>query len=195
MKKYKINEIFYSPQGEGARSGSMNVFIRFSGCDMTCGFCDTEFESGIDMKANEIVQRVVELMPEPRSVILTGGEPALQYDEELQSALEAAGAMIAIETNGGTKLKARTDWISISPKVAEHVVETNFPEGASELRYVRHLGQAIPSPKIYAAYYYLSPEFRGNMLQRESFDHCLKLVKENPKWRLSVQQHKLWGVR
>lgn len=194
--KYKVNEIFYSIQGEGARAGTPNVFVRMSGCDLTCSFCDTEFESGRDMTAEEIARSVADLMPAPRSVILTGGEPTIQYDQELHDALRDAGVTtIAIETNGGTKPKAPVDWVSCSPKVAEHVVAANFPGGVEELRYVRHPGQSIPQPKASARFLYLSPEFRGNKLHPESLEHCIRLVKENPRWSLSVQQHKIWRVR
>lgn len=194
---YKINEIFYSCQGEGARAGSANVFIRFSGCDLTCSFCDTEFESGIERTAGWIADEVARLMPaEPRAVILTGGEPTLQYDDALRDALVAVGVQtIAIETNGGTKPKAAVDWVACSPKVAEHVVAKNFPNGVNELRYVRHPGQGIPQPLVGAQHLYLSPEFRGDVLQKESLAWCIQLVKENPKWKLSTQNHKAWRVR
>ena len=197
MKSYRINEIFYSLQGEGARAGSANVFIRFAGCDLTCVFCDTEFESYTEMTAGGIIDKVEELMQGTIiNVIMTGGEPTLQYDQELcDRLLDASVGVVAIETNGGTKLKAPASWISCSPKVAEHVVAKNFPEGVDELRYVRHVGQGIPKPAVLGTYLYLSPEFNGESLNRDSLDHCIKLIKENPEWRLSVQQHKMWKVR
>lgn len=196
MKTYKINEIFYSVQGEGARAGSANVFVRFSGCDLACGFCDTEFESGVQMSASEIAAKVLAMMPEPRATILSGGEPTLQYDRELHDALrDFKVGMIAIETNGGTKPKAPVDWVSCSPKVAEHVVTANFPDGVDELRYVRHEGQGIPQPLARADHLYLSPQFRGDKLDPASLAACIRLVKENPVWKLSVQQHKIWRVR
>ncbi len=199
MKTYKINEIFYSVQGEGARAGSPNVFVRFAGCDLVCGFCDTEFESGKQMTAQEIVTEVLRLMPHngpaASSVILSGGEPSLQYDEELSLALRSMDIFTAIETNGNNALKAPVDWVSCSPKVAEHVVARNFPKGVSELRYVRHPGQAIPEPKVAAIHRYLSPQFRGDKLDQESLAHCIALVKANTMWSLSVQQHKAWRVR
>ena len=197
---YKINEIFYSIQGEGARAGTPNVFIRFSDCDLTCGFCDTEFKSGKEMTAKEIVSEVLELMPHKgpacSSVILTGGEPSLQYDKELADLFKAMEIYVAIETNGNNALKAPVDWISCSPKVADHVVAKNFPKGVDELRYVRHPGQSIPDCSLIAARRrFLSPQFDGDRLNRDSLTHCIKLVKENPHWELSVQQHKFWGVR
>lgn len=196
MKTYLINEIFYSVQGEGARAGTPNVFVRFSGCDLTCAFCDTEFESGVAMSSSEIARQVMDLMPLPRAVILTGGEPTLQYDQELHDSLRGVGVVtIAMETNGGTKPKAPVDWVCCSPKVAEHVVAANFPDGVSELRYVRHPGQGIPKPAAKAGRLFLSPEFRGDKLDQASLNHCVTLVKANPEWSLSIQMHKAWRVR
>jgi 7-carboxy-7-deazaguanine synthase len=200
VTKYKINEIFYSIQGEGARAGSANVFVRFAGCDLTCGFCDTEFESYTEMTAAQIVAEALRLMPHygpaSCSVILSGGEPTLQYDEELSQAFKKEEIYVAIETNGNNPLKAPLDWVSCSPKVADHVVAKNFPKGVDELRYVRHPGQGIPQAKgIAAIHRFLSPQFSGDKLDRESLEHCVKLVKEHPLWRLSVQQHKSWRVR
>lgn len=199
MKTYKINEIFYSVQGEGARAGSPNVFVRFAGCDLACGFCDTEFESGKPMTAQEIVTEALRLMPHNGpascSVILSGGEPTLQYDEELSLALRSMDIFTAIETNGNNPLKAPVDWVSCSPKVAEHVVAKNFPKGVDELRYVRHPGQSVPEPKVASKRFFLSPQFRGDRLDQESLAHCIALVKANPMWHLSVQQHKAWRVR
>lgn len=197
MRKYGITELFCSPQGEGARTGTINVFIRFQGCDLACGFCDTEFESGRQMTASDISCEAARLMPNgPRAVILTGGEPSLQYDEELYEALRLAGVeFIAIETNGGSKIKAHVDWVSCSPKVAEHVVAANFPEGVNELRYVRHSGQGIPQPKTRAEHLYLSPQFRGDRLDQENLAWCIKLAKEDPRWKISLQTHKFMGVR
>ncbi len=103
---------------------------------------------------------------------------------------------VCIETNGNNALKAPVDWVSCSPKVADHVVAKNFPNGVDELRYVRHPGQGIPEAKgIATRYRFLSPQFSGNFLNRPSLQHCIDLVKQNPMWALSVQQHKSWGVR
>lgn len=194
---YLVNEIFFSLQGEGHRAGTPNVFIRFAGCNLTCGFCDTEFESGKSMSASEIAGQVRKLMPaKPRMVILTGGEPLLQYDKRLEAALRSVDVeVIAVETNGSKRPKAKLDWVCCSPKVAEHVVELNFPDGIDELRYVRHIDQAIPKPLVKSYWHFLSPEFNGDQPNRENLDWCIKLCKENPKWRLSLQQHKVWGVR
>jgi 7-carboxy-7-deazaguanine synthase len=193
---YLVNEIFYSIQGEGARAGTANVFVRFTGCNLTCSFCDTEFESGRDMTAEDIASQASRLMPEPLSVILTGGEPLLQYDAPLLDALRRAGARtIAVETNGAVKPAAHVDYIACSPKVAEHVMAANFPGGVNELRYVRSEGQGIPRPRVAAKAYFISPMFQGDRLKRQDLEWCAELVKQNPEWRLSVQLHKAIGVR
>ncbi len=194
---YKVNEIFYSVQGEGARAGSADVFIRFGGCNLTCSYCDTDFESYFEMTAEEIAAQVAGFMPEPRNVILTGGEPLLQYDRELFDALRdlAKVGLIACETNGSVAPKAHLDYIALSPKVAEHVLVKNFQFPVDELRYVRAVGQPLPRPKLKADHLFLSPRADGDMVGRENLEYCIGLVKSNPRWRLSVQQHKIWRVR
>lgn len=195
---YRINEIFYSLQGEGTLAGTPNVFVRFAGCNLTCGFCDTEFESGIDMDASDIAHRVKELMPKNTTVILTGGEPLLQYDQALCNAFSAENVkLIACETNGSVPAKARVDWIACAPKVAEHVVKQNFPNGVQELRYARQVGQALPRPQVVSLEKFLCPIFNGNQLDRLNLEHCINLIKNHPDegWRLSIQQHKVWRIR
>jgi organic radical activating enzyme len=125
-------------------------------------------------------------------VILTGGEPALQVDRELIDALHAAGYHLAIETNGSIELPAGIDWITVSPKVAEHAVRQRF---AHEVKYVRGYGQAIPKTVVQAEHKLISPAFEGNELEPRTLEWCIRLVKENPAWRLSMQMHKTWGIR
>ena len=115
MKKKKINEIFYSLQGEGFHSGVPSVFVRFSGCNLRCPFCDTQHEDGLEMTEDEIF-REVNRYP-ANWVILTGGEPSLFIDTDFISKLKAAtGKKIAIETNGTRPLPEGIDWITVSPK-------------------------------------------------------------------------------
>lgn len=202
--KYRINEIFYSLQGEGVRAGTPNVFIRFSGCNMQCakepgekspgGFdCDTEFESGTWMDAQEILRAARDLAPTCRAVIWTGGEPGLQLDQPLVDLFKTEKHFQAIETNGSVQLPAGLDWICCSPKVAEHALKL---EAASEVKYVRSSGMGIPKPRIKADHYLISPAFDpGGTVPRGTMAYCIQLCKDNPPWRLSVQQHKMWGVR
>lgn len=213
IRSYMVNEVFLSVQGEGARAGTSNVFVRFAGCNLTCakdgeaGFdCDTEFRSHSPLSAAEIIAVAREKWgPTGRdnqriSFILTGGEPLLQVDTELLAALEPVANTIAIETNGTQKLPElptwfnRVMWVSCSPKTAEHTLRV--ATSVDELRYVRHEGQGIPRPVLQATHHFLSPAWDVDAAQtRRNVDWCMRLVHENPQWRLSVQMHKLWQVR
>ena len=198
MEKYRINEIFYSVQGEGVRAGCPSLFLRFSKCNLLCtvashGFdCDTEFESGDDLTTGEIVAALVDLSGDCRWVVLTGGEPGLQVDDELVDALHCAGYRLAIETNGTVALPSGLDWVTVSPKVPEEALRQRQ---ADEVKYVRAAGQGIPETVVRADHYLISPAFDGDVLRPETLAWCLELVRRNPGWRLSVQQHKGWGVR
>jgi len=198
MDRYRVNEIFYSLQGEGVRAGTPNFFLRLSRCNLACkvethGFdCDTEFESGRWMTPAEILAEFRQLSERCDWVILTGGEPALQVDRELIDFLHAAGYKLAIETNGSLELPEGIDWITVSPKVAEHAVRQRR---ADEVKYVRGHGQAVPKTVVEADHYLLSPAFEGMEADPRALEWCIRLCKDNPPWRLSVQQHKLWRVR
>lgn len=197
-KAYRINEIFYSLQGEGVRAGTANLFLRFSGCNLSCsketeGFdCDTEFQSGRSWSIVEIQKEFLTLAPDCRWVILTGGEPSLQLDDHFVTTLKTWGYKIAIETNGTRALPEGIDWICVSPKTAEHSLRQKF---AHELKYVRSYGMGIPKPSVKAEHYLLSPAFEAESMPRRNLEWCMQLVRENPEWRLSVQQHKIWNVR
>ena len=198
MKTYRVNEIFYSLQGEGVRAGTPGLFLRFSGCNQNCttdtvGFdCDTEHAVGREMTLGQIVEELRSAGPRCRWVILTGGEPALQVDRELTDGLHAAGYRLAIETNGSIELPAGLDWITVSPKVPEEAIRQRF---AHEVKYVRAYGQPIPSTTVEAEHRLISPAFAGSELDPRTLDWCIRLVRDNPGWRLSVQMHKLWRIR
>lgn len=198
MKTYKINEWFYSLQGEGIRAGEPSIFLRFSNCNMKCskaveGFdCDTEFDSGERWTLDQIVKNLRELSKDCQWVVLTGGEPSLQVDDEFIDRLHANGFKLAIESNGTKTLSSKLDWICISPKSSEASIEQRT---ANEVKYVLSAGMPLPTPTIYADRYLLSPAFEGTNLPPENLNWCIELCKKNPTWRLSVQQHKGWGVR
>jgi 7-carboxy-7-deazaguanine synthase len=198
MDRYLVNEIFYSLQGEGVRAGAPSFFLRLAKCNLACkvethGFdCDTEFESGRWMTPAEILDELRQLSGSCEWVVLTGGEPALQVDSEMIDALHAAGYKLAVETNGSMELPEGIDWITVSPKVAEHAIRQRK---ADEVKYVRGYGQAIPRTVVAAEHYLISPAFEGDRLDPRTLDWCIRLCKENPPWRLSVQQHKAWKVR
>jgi len=198
VKAFRINEIFYSVQGEGTRAGSPNLFIRFQGCNLRCrreshGFdCDTEFVSGRPWTAEEMVLHMKQLAPDCNWIVLTGGEPARQTDAGLVAYLHDRGYRLAVETNGTLPLPTGIDWITVSPKVAEHAIRQRV---ANEVKYVRGYGQGIPHTVVKADHYLVSPAFEGNALDPRTLQWCIDLVKNNPKWSLSVQQHKFWSIR
>lgn len=206
MKTYLINEVFYSLQGEGMRAGTANTFIRFAKCNMECrqepgpkspgGFdCDTEFESGRRLTLEEIETCVVNEKGRDSDcmwLILTGGEPGLQLGHEFISYFNDRGYQIAVETNGSIELSRGLDWITVSPKVAEHAIRQLR---ADEVKYVRGHGQAIPNTVVTAKHYLISPAFNGMEVDARALEWCIGLVKANPKWRLSVQTHKSWSIR
>lgn len=193
MPALKVNEVFYSLQGEGARAGEPSIFIRLTGCDLTCGFCDTEFESGKETSFEELLEEIKTFGCE--WIVWTGGEPALQLTQEAIDYFKANGFKQAVETNGAHKLPAGIDWVACSPKVAEHVLAKSFPNGLDELRYIRHFGQkGIPIPAVKAKQYFLSPQFNGNRIDKANLQHCINLCLKNPQWKLSLQTHKLLNI-
>ena len=132
-------------------------------------------------------------------IVWTGGEPLDQLTEEIVDYFKPYKQ--AIETSGIKIPPNNLDWIVLSPKIAEHVIlkkwllRRNENIHCDELRWVRKTGQAIPETKITAKKYYISPHFDGETINKENLDCCIKLCLDNPKWNLSVQQHKLWKVR
>lgn len=199
MKRYFVNEIFATIQGEGVRVGTVNVFVRLGKCNLACreethGFdCDTEFESGRWLNVEDLCAEVEKADEHLcRAVVLTGGEPTLQADDLLVSWLHRRGYFVAIETNGSRRVEETIDWVTVSPKVAEHAIRQRT---ASEVKYVRAHGQGVPKTVITADHYLISPRFRGDDVDLDALAWCIQLVQENPPWRLSCQAHKFWGIR
>lgn len=202
-----VNEVFLSVQGEGMRVGTANVFVRFTGCNLQCamepgekspgGFdCDTEFASGRKITGDELHEWIEKTAPgwanQGGWLILTGGEPGLQLNADNVKQLAEFGYRLAVETNGSIELPSGLDWITVSPKVAEHAIRQKT---ANEVKYVRGYGQAVPKTVVEAEHYLVSPAFNGLEIDRNALAWCVQLVKENPKWRLSPQMHKAWQVR
>ena len=197
-QKLKINEIFYSLQGEGARAGEPSIFIRLSGCSAKNAcyksgvICDTEFESGSDMTVKEIKDYISKFPC--KWIVWSGGEPTDQLTEEIVEYFEPY--LQAIECSGIKEPPKNLDWIVLSPKIAEHAILKKWSTvKPHELRWVRKEGQSIPDTKIESQYKYLSPHFDGEEINKQSLNHCIQLCLDNPEWSLSVQQHKLWKVR
>lgn len=178
----KINEIFYSLQGEGFHTGTPAVFVRFSGCNLKCPFCDTQHEAGV-MMTDEAIVAEIEKYP-ARMVILTGGEPSLWIDAALIDRLRAAHKYVSIETNGTHLLPEGIDWITCSPKADGAVVLPRMDEVK-----VVYEGQSLePYERLKADHYFLQP--CSCMNTAETVDCVLK----HPKWRLSLQTHKLIDI-
>lgn len=199
---YLVKEIFYSVQGEGVLAGIPMVFLRFSLCNLRCtvattGFdCDTDFEGGREMTIKEILQ---ELAPYPsRYLLITGGEPTLQLDEELVAELLKHGYRLCLETNGTKPVPLRDQWhwITVSPKSAWHTIRLRDPD---ELRVVVAKGMGLPdthSIPVQAKHYVVSVRFQPDGgISPEDLLWAIELTKANPEWRLSLQWHKLVKIR
>ena len=185
--KYKINEIFYSLQGEGFWTGTPMVFVRFSGCNLRCPFCDTLHSAFTEISADEILSAVRAEGGECRRICLTGGEPSLQLDGPLVRLLKAEGYVLHVETNGTRELPEGLDWITLSPKSAVVL------QRADELKLVLAPGvdpsawESFDAPNLF-----LQPcDDFGRTNVAEVKDYILA----HPQWRLSLQTHKLIGIK
>ena len=179
----KINEIFYSLQGEGYHTGTPAVFVRFSGCNLKCSFCDTQREEGTLMTDDEIIAEVSKYPA--ATVILTGGEPSLWIDDALVDRLHEAGKYVCIETNGTRPLPASIDWVTCSPKQGARLAITRMDEVK-----VVYEGQDISIyERLSAEHFFLQPCSCYNTAL------TVDCVMRHPKWRLSLQTHKLIDIR
>lgn len=196
----KINEIFYSLQGEGHHVGYPTVFIRFSGCNLHCDFCDTRHEEGIFMSDNDIIHAVNLYRAE--WIVLTGGEPSLQIDAEFIKALKrATGKKIAIETNGILPVPAEIDWVTVSPKSGIGgcgEMELGV-DRADEIKVV-DTGQPLepyftmPCRKE-RTLMYLQPCYVADEAERlRNQLRTVRRVFADPRWTLSVQLHRFLGI-
>lgn len=179
----KINEIFYSLQGEGFHTGTPAVFVRFSGCNLKCHFCDTQHEQGRMMTDEEIVREVMKYPA--HFVILTGGEPSLWIDDAFIQLLRATGKYICIETNGTHALPSGIDWVTCSPKKDGPVVL----EKMDEIKVVYEGQDLTPYESFPATYFFLQPCSGLNTAE------TVECVLRRPRWRLSLQTHKLIDIR
>jgi 7-carboxy-7-deazaguanine synthase len=208
---YRVKEIFYSIQGEGYHSGRPAVFCRFSGCNLwsgnakdrkkaLCQFCDTDFvgtngtAGGLFETAGQLSRTISKLWPpskERRFVVCTGGEPLLQVDDALIAALHEKNFEIAVETNGTVAAPAGIDWICVSPKAHVELVQIS----GNELKLV--YPQAGINPEQYAElnfrHFFLQP--MDGASREASTRQTLAYVLAHPEWRISIQLHKILGVR
>ena len=192
MRSYRVNEFFYSIQGEGEFAGTPAVFVRFSGCNLACPWCDTDHSHGVEMTLADIENKVGELLAgrDGAIIVLTGGEPALQLHDD-EPLFQGFADRICIETNGTLPVPGWIDWVTVSPKNALSPVVPR----AHELKFVFE-PEHIP--------YYLSMQDAGCVkyiqpLARKdgtsNLPEALDFVLAHPRFKLSVQLHKIIGVR
>ena len=194
----RVNEIFYSLQGEGFHTGTASVFVRLSGCNLRCHFCDTRHESGEEMSVQQIVDAVNRWQQAPL-LVLTGGEPSLWIDEAFVTALKSqTGKMIAIETNGTRPLPKGIDWVTLSPKNAFLGGDLTpcILTRCNELKVV-YIGQNLGQyDYIEADHRYLQPCYVDDPAERQrNLEACVDEVLTHPTWRLSLQTHRVLGIR
>ncbi|PVZ63433.1 7-carboxy-7-deazaguanine synthase [Pelagibaculum spongiae] len=221
---YSVKEVFYTLQGEGAMTGRASVFCRFSGCNLwsglekhraesPCHFCDTDFRGtdgpggGKFTAAKTLANHIASFWPENAAntgnsqkpyVVITGGEPLLQLDQALVDALHQVGFEIGIETNGTQPAPSGIDWLCLSPKTKDIVLEY-----CDELKLVYPLQNIKPEDfaNFPAKIYYLTPmadpkaadnnsTLYQDQITRQTIDYC----HSHPQWRLNLQSHKLVNI-
>mgnify|MGYP001066137619 CR=1 FL=1 len=208
----RVKEIFFSLQGEGARTGSPNIFIRLAGCNKNCSFCDTDWKDGVDYTLDKLVP-IISRYP-CSSIIWTGGEPTLQLDEEIVEFFKEQGFYQAIETNGSNPVPLGIDYVTCSPKEGVTIRDLweNFNnKQLDEFRYlitkdtISGINNQLPDIENLpnAAHYFISPMFEGTLYVPEIVNACVEYIKSeynwfnkytNKLWKLSVQIHKIIGI-
>jgi len=197
----RVNEIFYSLQGEGWFAGMAAVFVRFSGCNLKCPFCDTDFKSYTEMTEKEIADEIAKYPAE--LVVITGGEPALQLTESLVEKIHALEKSVAVETNGTKPLPDNVDWVTLSPK--EPFVGASGAitlKRADEVKIVCNGDDAELEKLIGIAnsidcwHMYIQPCDTGDAAKNQKVaEYCVDYVKKHPKWKLSLQTQKILKIR
>jgi len=208
---YAVKEIFYTLQGEGANTGRAAVFCRFAGCNLwtgrerdranaVCQFCDTDFvgvgpDGGKFATAQELASAVAQRWPVGAGgrplVVCTGGEPLLQLDPEAIDALHAHGFEVAVETNGTQTPPDGLDWVCVSPKVGAPLVLQAGDE--LKLVYPQDGGEPDRYANLPFRHFFLQPMDGPDVVRNtaRALEYCLA----HPQWRLSIQTHKLLGIR
>ena len=197
---YKVNEIFYSLQGEGFWTGTPMVFVRLSGCNLKCPFCDTDHSAFQEMTAGEIVKAASSAGNACRRICLTGGEPSLQADEALLKAFHEAGYTVHMETNGTREVPAGVDWVTLSPKNQVPGLKgagTVVLKKADEVKLVFAPGvDPAAWASFPATWHFLQPcDVADPVRNREILRLTVEYIQLHPSWRLSLQTHKFLGIR
>jgi 7-carboxy-7-deazaguanine synthase len=207
---YAVKECFLTLQGEGVQSGRRAVFLRFAGCNLwsgreqdraaaQCSFCDTDFVGtdgeggGKFANAADLAAQVERLWgegAEARLVVITGGEPMLQLDVELIDALHARGFRVAVETNGTLPATAGIDWVCVSPKAGTEVVQRS----GNELKLVWPQKGIDPAEIESWAFDHFLVQPMDCEQREEALQAAIRLAMDRPKWRLSLQTHKIVGL-
>ena len=210
----RINDIFYSLQGEGRNTGRAAVFVRFAGCNLRCPFCDTEFDSYREMTDEEIITEIKELSSSGNSsfftlhssllIVLTGGEPTLQADEAFVDLLHQQGFEVAMESNGTRPAPQNLDWLTVSPKTIRgerrekreerlpDELKIVFDENTDPETYLSPLSSLLSLKPLL----YLQPCDTGDPKRNQAIvERCVDYIKAHPHWRLSLQTHKLAGFK
>lgn len=216
LKTYSVKEAYVTLQGEGAQTGRAAVFLRFAGCNLwtglerdraraVCTFCDTEFvgtdgeNGGKFSGADALAEHVAALWQadgrspgEAAYVVCTGGEPLLQLDVALIAALKTRGFEVGVETNGTLKAPPGLDWICVSPKADAAIVQTSGDE--LKLVYPQTAPDAQPErfERLQFRHFFLQP--KDDNRQAENIAAAAAYCMKHPKWRLSLQTHKLIGL-
>ena len=209
---YSVREMYYTLQGEGAHAGTPAVFCRFSGCNLwsgreedrakaSCWFCDTDFVGtdgpggGKFASAEELSSALAALWPNDARghfVVFTGGEPLLQLDEALLDTVRRLGFKTAVETNGTIEAPRGLDWITVSPKPKAELVQRS----GNELKLVYpHEVQPEEVASLDFEHFFLSPltaesSEESERNRKSALEYCLA----HPKWKLTMQYHKIWGI-
>jgi 7-carboxy-7-deazaguanine synthase len=206
---YAVKEIFLTLQGEGAQAGRRAVFLRFAGCNLwtgreqdraeaACTFCDTDFvgmdgeNGGRFADADALAGKVAELWAEGdnRLVVITGGEPLLQLDGALIDALHARGFEVAVETNGTLAAPPGIDWICVSPKAGNPVVQRS----GDELKLVWPQEGIDPADLLALDFHHFLIQPKDCAQRAQALAAAIDYVMRHPRWRLSLQTHKLLGL-
>jgi 7-carboxy-7-deazaguanine synthase len=208
VMSYAVKEIFYTLQGEGRQAGRAAVFCRLAGCnlwtgreqdrvDAVCQFCDTDFvgmdgENGGRYEAEALAAMIASLWPAegPRLVVLTGGEPLLQVDEALTTALHAQGFEIAVETNGTVPPPPGIDWLCVSPKAGADLVV----QSGDELKLVFPQPAAMPATFEGLAFKNFLLQPMDGPARDANTQAAIAYCMAHPHWRLSLQTHKSLGI-
>lgn len=189
----RINEIFYSLQGEGRHTGTPAVFVRFAGCNLKCSFCDTDHSRYVEMTEEEIVEEVRQFPA--RFVVITGGEPSMQVTASLIEKFHEEGCYVAMETNGTYELPedCKIDWITCSPKgkplKLHRIDELKVVYEGNDEEVDRYANADAKEYRLQPCDVKDETQNRANL--QGAIEYCLK----HPKWKLSLQTHKIINVR